>query len=355
MRNIAKLATLIILLAFLGAGCSDNNSQTRSMEQIYAEEGVPVKVEKIVPSHFAHEIEFSAVLSGIEESSASALIADRIVRINANVGDFVEKDSVIVTFPTDNPSANYFQAKVQYDNESATYERMKQYYESGGLSRQAFDNAEAAFRVAEANWDAVRQSVLVRAPISGIITRMNVRESDNVDKEDVLFTVSRTDRLKARIWVPDTDIEGVAFGLPAKAVWQGVELTGKVIQVDQAMNQERQAFGVVVELDNSGGKVQSGVTSLVSVVLYSTDSAIVTERKNISKDESGNFVFIAKDNRAVKRYVTLGHSHLLAVEIVDGLSSGDMLITEGQIHLKDGSTIKILDDKKPSGKSEGQS
>ena len=67
---------------------------------------------------------------------------------------------------------------------------MQQYFEAGGLSQQDFDNAEAAFRVAETDWDAVRQSVKVKAPIAGVLTRLNVRESDNVEEEDELFTVS---------------------------------------------------------------------------------------------------------------------------------------------------------------------
>lgn len=341
VRNGLLAAALLMVTVI---GCSGGKSESRSMEEIYAEEGVPVRVDVVQPSQFVKELEFTSVLTGIEESSAYAKVSDRVDEITASVGDYVKKDSVIVTFPTDNPKANYYQAKVQFENAAANYARMKEYFESGGLSQQGFDNAEASYRVAEANWNAVRQSVLVLAPISGVITRLNVRESDNVNDEDELFTVSRTDRLKAHVWVPDTDIEQVAVGEEARAEWQGQELTGRVVQVDRSVNRMRQAFGVVVELDNPDGKVQSGVTANITIATYASDSAIVTARKNISSDNKGSYVFVVKDNTAEMRRVTVGGSHLMDVEIVDGLSFGDSLVVEGQLHLKHGALVKIIDE-----------
>jgi len=339
----SRCKTVLPALILVGLlGCRGGDLETRSMEQIYEQEGVPVRVETVRPTSFIQEMEFTATLTGIEESSAFAKIADRVDRITANVGDYVTKDSVIVTFPTDNPTARYSQARVQYENAAATYGRMQQYFESGGLSRQELDNATAAFRVAEANWDAVQQSVLVRAPISGVITRLNVRESDNVDDEEELFAVSRTDRLKAQVWVPESEIGNFSEGLAARAVWQGIELEGEVVQVDRSVNKRRQAFGVVVELENPQSRVKSGVTGAVSIVTYRTDSALVTARKNLLKDHRGEYVFVVNDQAAAKRYVTLGRSHLLSVEITGGLATGDQLVTEGQINLEVGARVKIL-------------
>ena len=340
----AILTLALVAVVIMAVGCSDGNTQTKSMEQIYAEEGVPVRLQTVEPQRFVSDADFTAVLTGIEESSAYARVADRVVRITAHVGDFVAKDSVIVILPSDNPSAQYHQAKIQYENAAATFSRMQQYYKAGGLSQQEFDNADAAFRVAAANWDAVRQSVQVRAPISGVISRLNVRESDNVQKDDELLTVSRTDRLKATVWVPDADIQSLAVGLPARALWNGTELTGRVVQVDRSVNRQHQAFGVVVELDNPGKKFRSGVTATISIDVYHNDSALVTERKNVMNDHAGDYVFVAHEDRAEKRYVTLGQSSLLDVEIVDGLKPGDRLVTEGQLNLEDGTLLKVVGD-----------
>ena len=66
--------------------------------------------------------------------------------VKYSVGDWVDKDTVVVTFPKDNPSANYYQAKTVYENLEATYKRMSNLYNSKGISKQDYDNAKTAYR-----------------------------------------------------------------------------------------------------------------------------------------------------------------------------------------------------------------
>ena len=339
-KSIAIIAFSVIALAVGGCG---SDTESRNMEQIYAEEGVPVVTAPVEETGFASTIEFTAVLTGVMESSAYAAVDDKIDHIYYSVGDYVEKDSVVMTFPTDNPSANYFQAKVAYENAKATFDRMTGYFETGGLSRQDYDNARTSYEVAKANWDAVRQSVMVKAPISGTLTRTNVRESDNVQKEQELFTIARMDRLKATVWVPDTKIGDIKKGQKATALWNGIVLTGEVVQVDLSVNQARQAFGVVTEFANPGLKVRAGVTATVAIEAYQSDRAIVVGRKNIVRTGDHAYVFTAENGLARRKEVTLGRSADIDVEILTGLQPGETLITAGQMHLDDGTKIRVVD------------
>jgi RND family efflux transporter MFP subunit len=347
MKKVSALLFVLSLCVMLLCGCGSQQEEAKSMEQIYSEEGVPVRTEKVELTSFQDSRSYNAALSGIEESSAYAAISDKIAKVHARVGDEVKKDEVIVSFPTDNPAAQYYQAKVSYENAAASYRRMENLFETGGISRQELDNAETAFRVAEANWDAVQQSVLVRAPISGMLTKVNVRESDNVRKDEELFTVSRVDKLKAKIWVSDKDIRSFSKGLPAFAVWNDVKISGRVVQVDMSVNKQRQAFGVTVEFDNPDKIPLTGVIAEVSVDLYSNPQAIVVERKNILKQGERNYVFVADGGVARKRLVTLGNSHGLDVELIEGLTPGDELIVEGQMHLEDGDKIRRINENQP--------
>ena len=353
MKRVLALLIVLLLSATLLSSCGSQQEEAKSMEQIYSEEGVPVRTEKIRLTSFAERRTCNAVLSGIEESSAYAMISDKVERVGAKVGDSVKKNEVIVSFPTDNPAAQYYQAKVSFENAAAAYKRMEDLYASGGISRQNLDNAQTAFRVAEANWDAVQQSVLVRAPISGVLTKVNVRESDNVRKDEELFTVSRVDELKAKIWVSDKDIRSFKKGLSASAAWNDIEISGRVVQVDMSVNKEKQALGVTVEFDNPEMIPLTGVVAEVSVDLYSNPQAIVVERKNILKQGERDFVFVADGSAARKRFVTLGNFHGLDVEVIGGLTPGDELIVEGQMHLEDGAKIRIINDTEPDVSDQG--
>lgn len=339
--KVSVMIVLTIWVAFL-SGCG-SSEQAKSMEQIYSEEGVPVKVQEVKQQDFESKLTYNAVLTGIEESSEYAMIADKVDQIHFKVGDYVEKGEVVISFPTDNPGAKYYQSKVSYENALATYNRYKNIFDSGGIARQDLDNAKTSLDVAKANWDAVMQSVSVRAPISGRISKINVRESDNVQVDDELFTVTNIDRMKAKIWVAEKDITNFEKGIPARAKWNSAVLDGRVVQVDMSIDSEHQGFGVTVEFENPGLIKQTGITAQIEVDVYSQTQSIVIERKDVITRENRNYVFLLSDSRALRQEVTLGASHELDVEIISGLNTGDSLIIEGQLLLDDGVKVRPVE------------
>ena len=340
-----KVLSVIVILAvaLLSFSCSEEKMEAKSIEQIYKEEGVPVRIETVKPIPFVVERAYNAVLTGIEESSAYAKVGDKVEKIFVKVGDYVKKDQVLLTFPTDNPNAQYFQAKVAYDNAKLAYERIANMYKSGGISKQQLDNAKASFDVAAANWDAAQQTVIVKAPISGYVTKVNISETDNVKKEAELFTISRMNRMKARVWISEKDSREVKNGMAAYAVWNDIRIEGKVIEVDMALNQQKQAFGALLEFDNPGKILKFGITVDIFIKTYENPQAIVVRMKDMQKDSEGFSVFIIENAKAQKRTVVPGRQFNMDVEIEKGLSAGDMIVVEGQMLLEPNAKIRIVE------------
>jgi len=341
MRWIGMMIGIGLIVGFIS--CSGEQSESRSMEQIYKDEGVPVKVRQVQPEPFNVDLVYHAALTGIEESSAYAGLGEKVEKIYVEVGDYVNKDDVLMVFPTNSPDARYFQAKVAFDNAKLAYERIANMYETGGIAKQQLDNARASYDVAAANWDAAQKSVMVKAPISGYVTRIDVRESDNVKKEAELFMISRMDQLKARVWVSEEDVPYMAAGMPAYARWQDIEIRGRVVQVDMAIDQSRQAFGADLVFDNPGKIKKFGITADIFIEVYKTGTAIVLENKDLLKEDAGYYVYTALNGRAEKKFVEPGRQNQLRIEILDGLSPGDLLITEGQMMLGQDVKIRIIE------------
>ncbi len=340
-RSIFFLSGLILAILFF-SNCSKQEAETKNIEQIYREEGVPVRVKTIVLQEFRNELNFHSVLSGIQESSAYATFSDEVEKIHVRVGDYVKKNSVLMTFPTDNPATRYYQAKVAFENSETAYERVKNLYNDGGISRQELDNAGAAYQVAKADWEAVQLTVMVRAPISGYVTKVNVRETDNVQRDDELITISRINKMKAKVWVSENEISDIKKGQAAHATWKGTEVEGKVVQVDMAMDQEKQAFQVVMEFKNPDNILKPGITVDVKVAVYINPEAMVVKRQNILEEEGSFFVYILSNSTAERRDVKLGRRQVLDVEILDGLNPGDELIVEGLMLLEPGAKVKVI-------------
>ncbi len=343
-RVLTLMIILIPLTLLLTSGCSKNAS-SKNMEQLYAENGVPVKTKIIESSVFSRKLEFNAVISGERESSAYSSLSEKIENIFYKVGDYVEQDAIVLTFPFDNPNTQYFQTKLAYENALASFERVQKYFDTGGLSRQEFDNAKTSFKVAEANWNSIRQAIQVKAPISGVITRINFRETDNVKKDDELFTIARIDKVKARVWASDKNINDIENGQHATAEWNGHVIEGKVVQVDMSMNQERKAFAVDVVFDNSRNLIRTGVTANITVEVDRRENSIIIDRKNIITENDSQFVYLNRNGVAKRQPIKTGMTNGTDVEVIDGLHDGDELIVEGQMLLSDNKKINLVNNR----------
>lgn len=312
------------------------------MDQIYKEEGVPVKVEKVETENFESSLTYNTILSGIKESSANAMVDGRIEKVFVKVGDFVKKDQLMVAFPTDNPSAQYFQAEAAYQNSLSTYERYKSIYEAGGVSKQTLDDMKTQMEVNKANFDNMKELVKVKAPISGYITMLSVNETDVVKKEAPLVTVADLSKLKATINISESEISDIKVGAKATAKWQGKTLNGKVTRVDMAMNTATQSFSANIEFENKEKEFTAGLTVEVLIKGSGVNNTISVERKNLVKKGDNYFVFVNENDTAIMRKVEIGKSRGLVVEILNGLNENEMLITEGQIFLENKTKVKVI-------------
>jgi len=333
---------LILVSSLFLIQCAKEEVQAKNMEQLYQEQGVPVRVRTLEPRLFEQTLSYNAAVSGIKESRVTATLGDTIDKVLVKVGDSVKKDQVVATFPMDNPNAQYFQAKVAYENAETLYKRTQNLLKTGGIAQQELDNARTAFEVAKANWEAVRQVVKVKAPISGYVTSVDVLPGDNVEAGDRLLTVSQVRRMRAKVWVGEKQICRVKPGQPAYLVWQDQRIEATVAQVDIAMNDEHQGFGVIVECDNPDKLLRCGTTAEVIIVVYRNPEALVLQRSEILAEAGKQFVFVAKKGNALRREISLGRGQGLELEVIAGLTAGDRLIYEGQQQLKTGAKLNII-------------
>jgi RND family efflux transporter MFP subunit len=330
---------LLFLLAALATGCEKKTAETKSMDALYAENGVPVTIQTLQTGMLQPEYVFHAPLTGAEETVVSAMIADEVENIFFAVGDHVKKDDIVITFPADNPATPYYQTKTAFEHADATLRRIKNLYDNGGISLQEYENTKTQYEVTRANWDAIQRSIRVKAPIGGTITRLNVRKSDPVRPGDALFTIADTRTLKAEVWATEEQMNNTRKGVSATAVWRDITLRGRIVQADLSLDQKRNAFKLVMEFTNPDVHMPAGVNAEIRIRAGKGSQAMIIDRKNVRMEGDSAFVFVARDSMAVKQPVVLGRRYEMNVEVIRGLEPGDSLITAGLMLLEDNTKI----------------
>lgn len=333
---------LITTVSLLINSCGKDEQTSKSMSQIQEEEGIPVKVTEIKLQAFAKYLCYFSKLSGVKEATRSANVGGKIEKINFKVGDFVKENQVVVQFPTDQIGAQYEQAKSAYENAQKTYERMKALLDAGETAQANYDAAETQYLVAKSNFETSKDMIFVDAPFDGYLVDLKVNEGDNVKKDTHLFTIAQLNRMKAKVWVTDTEIGFIKKGMNAEITYNNKTYTGKVTDVSLGIDPTRQAFYAEIEFPNPKMELKNGLTVEVKILVYENNNAIVIQRNLVQKDEKGFYVFLEKNGKASKRYISNGMETGIDYEIKSGLNVGDKLITQGSSQLNDGVKVNVI-------------
>jgi len=339
-RYLTLVLAFTLLLLF---ACGKKKDTTKNMEQIQNEEGIPVRLTTVEPTTFHEELTYNASLNGIEESTAQAMVSDIVTKINAKVGDRVNKNDIIMSFPSNTPAAQWEQATTAFNSIRTVYERMQRLFAQGAISQQDLDNVETQFKVSKANLEASEQMINVRAPISGIITAVLVNPSEKVFPGKELFTVASTGGYKAVLMIPDTEIGKVKKGAKATATWLDNTLTGRVSSIALAMDMNSKAFRVEISFPGYNPKVNFGVTADVSIEILSKPNVIVINREQMFSENGNTYVWLNEGGKAVKRAIETGLDNALFFEVTKGLNPGDSLISEGMNMLTDNAKLRVIE------------
>ncbi|MCL1827399.1 MAG: efflux RND transporter periplasmic adaptor subunit [Candidatus Cloacimonetes bacterium] len=341
LRRLAVLIMVITCLIVISCGKKDGEKPA-NMNELHVAQGVPVKAQKLAEATFIKEITYNVTVSGLREAQVNSFVSDVVKSVNAKIGDNVSQNQIIIDFPQDNIQANYYQAEAAFNLANQTWERMQSLYATGGTSKQDLDGAETQFKVAQANWEAVQQTVHVRAPISGQITDINVRENQKIAPGDYLFTVSQLSKLYGRVWVSEDDIANIKRNTEVIFFWNDIKKTARIANIALSLNRDNNAFAVDIEIDNADYSIRSGITGKAEFISYRNDKAFVIPRNVIQKSTDGrDFVYVVQNNASTRKYVKQGQMQGLDVEIIEGLDAGDLVIISGYQLVHDNSKVNI--------------
>lgn len=351
MKNLLlkRFLTGMTILPFLflallnGCGEGESKAESKSMEQIQKKEGIPVSVEIIKEQKFEKYLSLFADLQGIKQSKKSSMVGDKIMKINARIGDFVKNGQVVVEFPNNNPAIQYTQAKTALDNSERNYKRIKALVEAGDVAQVQLDGAETMYNVDKRNFQSIRQLIEVESPIDGIITEMPFKEGDAVNPGDPLFTVAQLNMIIATVWTTEEEVRWLKTGMPANIKSGDKVYTGRISEIGIAMDANRKAFRVQITIPNPDRFLRPGVTSSVEIKIYQNPKAIVIPDNLIQKTNGDKFVYLEEQGKAVKREIETGMRYGLNTEVVAGISVGDRLINKGFSLLEDGKKVKVVD------------
>ncbi len=348
MKNFKKTKTVflgIISLAFiLSVGC---NKQGKAKNETTGnfKHSTYVKVTSAEIKDIVNYQEFSGVLFSEKSADIAPDLSGKVLKYYAKKGDFVQKDDLLAIMD----STQYVQAKAQYENAEKSYRRMLELKKKGSIDEQTFDQVEAGYKAAKAAFQFMAKNKEIRAPFSGYITAKLKNEGEVFSQMAMgptgpaILRLVNIENLKLKIQISDKDIVKIKKG--QKAIistdsYPESEFIGKVSFISQEADMMSGTFTCEIIVNNSNKKLKPNQFARVKIILAEEKDALVVPQSTIVKN---NTVFIVNNHKAEKRMVTIGIQNENEVQILSGISEGEIVITNGNIAIENGTTVEIMD------------
>jgi hypothetical protein len=135
-------------------------------------------------------------------------------------------------------------------------------------------------------------------------------------------------RLVEALRSPDAVVREAAAGALARS--------GRAEAIDPLVDENGRAVVLRARLPNQEGVLRPGLFVSISLVVGQRENAVMIPEQALVPQGSRQLVFKVADGKAVLTPVKLGERRNAMVEIVQGLARGDVVVTAGQIKLRDG-------------------
>jgi HlyD family secretion protein len=348
---------------------------------------VTVKTATATAGAIVRNVEFSGVLVPDRTVNVYAKLAGQATYVGADVGNMVKAGQLLVQIDTKELNAQLTvaqaalagvtdqgaQAKIgvetarlNLDLAQRAYDRTKTLYQTKvvtqsqlddaqtklDLARSAFDNASQQYQTvsdsgvaqARAQVNLIKVQIsnsTITSPISGVITNRNINLGEITPLSTPLMSVANTATLKLQGNLSQEDIVHLSVGSKVDVrvdVVPGKIFAGRVEQVGPVAAATGQYFPVVVRMANDG-KLLAGMTAKASFTLNAAQG-ITIPLSAISSGEDGQaFVFVVSGGAVHKRPVTLGMKNDTDVQVISGLSAGDVVAISNVDALQDGMEV----------------
>jgi HlyD family secretion protein len=338
----------------------------------------------------AAEVMGTGTLEAKVQTVVSTKIAGRIAAIPADQGDLVRAGQLLLQLDdsefrqqveiaravleaakaaVERSQAEAVRAEAILVQARIEYQRRESLLASKSIAANEIDKRKETLRVSEADVDKARAAVAearknlvvaqntidyhlarledtrIAAPFDGLVVRRDRDPGDVVVPGASIFLLVSTRSLWVRFWVDEAEMAKLAEGQRARVLFRSEPETpfaGKVVRLGRETDRETREFLVDVEVERLPRNWSVGQRAEVFIETARRENTLVLPANLIVRQAGATGVLVDRDGRAAWQPVKLGLRGYDRVEIIAGLSAGEMVVSApGDAAVPEGRRIEV--------------
>ncbi|HVS52591.1 MAG TPA: efflux RND transporter periplasmic adaptor subunit [Opitutaceae bacterium] len=282
----------------------------------------------------------------------SAQLDGAVTQIAFDPGAAVASGQLLVQQDVSTETAQLESAEAAATLANLALERAKQLRTSGSNSPSDFDAAMAGFQQARAAVAAIRSTIekkTIRAPFAGRAGIRLVNLGQFLRSGAAIVSLQALDPIFFNFTLPQQDAPQVACGRQVSVAvdaFPGAVFCGSITAANANVDEATRALQLQATLANRDGRLQPGMFGSVDVELPAAENVVTVPLAAIVYNPYGNAVYVVEPGEggatiARQQFVQTGATRGDQVAILKGVKAGAVIVTAGQLKLRNGASIVI--------------
>ena len=306
------------------------------------------------PALFDHYVSLQGTVKTLQNVLVYPEMPGILKSIAVRKGQRVKKNDLLALLDDGGLAAQFEQAKSQLALAKTVFERQERLWKQEIGSEIQYLQAKTNFESAQSAVAALEMQYnksFVRAPFDGSVDQVfkepGVFVSPGQGAE--LFRIVNLDEVYLEVDVPESHVATVKKGTKALVYLSALttEIEAEVSQRSNVINPSNRSFKIEVALPNKDGAIKPNLTATVQLNDYSKEQAILVVQSIVSENADGQqYCFVLRQEGdtyfAERRIVQTGKTQGDFIEVLDGITPGELLITEGAKKVTDGQQVQYI-------------
>ncbi|MDH4175863.1 MAG: efflux RND transporter periplasmic adaptor subunit [Betaproteobacteria bacterium] len=275
-------------------------------------------------------------------------IPGRIAEFRFKEGQRVERGALLVRLDQAELAAVLASSRAQAGLDRQRVERAEDLFRKNFISQQAFDEARAnaARSAAKQREDEARLAKTeISAPFAGVVGLRQVSEGAFVAAGTDIARLEKIDQLKLDFRVPEVYVGRLQPGQAVRVqldAYGDLRFPGAVYAIEPAVDEATRTVLARARVANPQLKLRPGMFARVLAQLAVRENAVWIPEQAIVPRGQDSFVFRVVDGKAEMVKVQTGVRKVGEVEISQGVTAGDLVVTEGLQRIGPGSAVTVM-------------
>lgn len=350
MKKYIVIIIAILLIIAIVVVLRNNRTQMKA-EEVLSEssiEIIPVYTEQVSLQNLADKIQLTGILKPKRDLRVISQTQGLVIRMNIKNGEFVREGTEIVKVDDELLSAELKVTHANFEKAQKDIERFEKMAEIDGVTQDQLEKMQLNLKNAESRYIATRKRLRdtsIKAPFSGYINQLFTKKGSMLGPGVPVFEIVDISGFKMQLKCSEDQILKIQKNMEAHVIVKaakGVNLYGKVSSVSVSADMSQQ-YSLEIEIgQHSSESVKGGMIAVAEIIGNDSIKAVMIHHGRIITRNGFNYVFRVNDNTAYLSEVNTGTSSGEMIEIVEGLSPGDIIVSVGLERLSDGQKVNIV-------------